>query len=194
MQDKQHKTYGLLSLILDQYTDELESLITEEAGDVPIVERVRKRIEEIFGPKEIVQEEIILDEYVKERLEYSKPLFSHRRVEIIRNLLPTPPIYIPLDPLQKVIDGLIKNAIENTPDEGKIEIIVQKKGNGSELVVHDYGVGIIEEAQRRIFEGFFTTQDTMVYSSKRPYDFNAGGKGADLLRMKIFSERYNFKI
>jgi len=194
MRDKQHKTYGLLSLILDQYTDELESLITEEAGDVPIVERVRKRIEEIFGPKEIVQEEIILDEYVKERLEYSKPLFSHRQVEIIQNLIPTPPIYMPSDPLQKVIDGLIKNAVENTPDEGKIEITVQKKGKGSELVVHDYGVGIIEEAQRRIFEGFFTTQDTMVYSSKRPYDFNAGGKGADLLRMKIFSERYNFKI
>ena len=194
MRDKQHKTYGLLSLILDQYTDELESLITEEAGDVPIVERVRKRIEEIFGPKEIVQEEIILDEYVKERLEYSKPLFSHRQVEIIQNLIPTPPIYMPSDPLQKVIDGLIKNAVENTPDEGKIEITVRKKGKGSELVVHDYGVGIIEEAQRRIFEGFFTTQDTMVYSSKRPYHFNAGGKGADLLRMKIFSERYNFKI
>jgi hypothetical protein len=34
----------------------------------------------------------------------------------------------------------------------------------------------------------------MDYSSKRPFDFNAGGKGADLLRMKIFSERYNFKI
>jgi len=194
MRDKQHKTYGLLSLILDQYTDELESLITEEAGDVLIVERVRKRIEEIFGPKEVVQEEIILDEYVKERLEYSKSIFSHRQIEIIRNLVPAPPIYMPSDPLEKVIDGLIKNAIENTPDEGKIEITVRKNGKGSELVVHDYGVGIIEEAQRRIFEGFFATQDTMVYSSKRPYDFNAGGKGADLLRMKIFSERYNFKI
>jgi len=194
MRDKQHKTYGLLSLILDQYTDELESLIIEEGGEVPIVQRVKKRIEEIFGPKEIIAEEILLDEYVKERLEYSKPLFSHRQIEIIRNLVPTPPIYMPLDPLQKVIDGLIKNAVENTPDEGKIEITVRKKGKGSELVVHDYGIGIMEEAQRRIFEGFFVTQDTMAYSSKRPYDFNAGGKGADLLRMKIFSERYHFKI
>jgi hypothetical protein len=34
----------------------------------------------------------------------------------------------------------------------------------------------------------------MQYSSKNKYDFNAGGKGFDLLRMKIFSERYNFKI
>jgi hypothetical protein len=93
-----------------------------------------------------------------------------------------------------VIDGLVKNAIENTPDEGKIEIHVRKKNEGAELIVRDYGVGITEDAQRRIFEGFFTTQDTMAYSSKRPFDFNAGGKGADLLRMKIFSERYNFKM
>jgi len=194
MRDKQHKTYGLLSMILDQYTDELESLIAEEVGEIPIIERVRKRIEEIFGPKEIVPEEVFLDEYVKERLKCVELLFSHRQVEIIINLVHTPPIYVPLDPLQKVIDGLIKNAIENTPDEGKIEVVVQKKGKGSELEVRDYGVGIIEEAQRRIFEGFFATQDAMAYSSKRPYDFNAGGKGADLLRMKIFSERYNFKI
>ncbi len=65
---------------------------------------------------------------------------------------------------------------------------------GASLVVKDYGIGIIVDHQRRIFEGFFTTQETAVYSSKKPFDFNAGGRGADLLRMKIFSERYRFSI
>jgi signal transduction histidine kinase len=115
-------------------------------------------------------------------------------VELVTQLESVPDICIPEDAMKKVVDGLIKNALENTPDEGKIEIRVQKKGEGSELVIHDNGIGITEEYQRRIFEGFFTTQETMAYSSKRPFDFNAGGKGADLLRMKIFSERYNFKI
>ncbi|MBW1784976.1 MAG: ATP-binding protein, partial [Deltaproteobacteria bacterium] len=92
------------------------------------------------------------------------------------------------------IDGLVKNAIENTPDEGKIEVNVQKKANDAEMVLRDFGVGITEENQRRIFEGFFATQETIDYSSNRPFDFNAGGKGADLLRMKIFSERYHFTI
>jgi hypothetical protein len=101
---------------------------------------------------------------------------------------------MPLDPLEKVVQGLIKNAIENTPDEGKIEVRVQKGGEGTELVVRDYGVGIREENQGAIFEGFFSTQETMDYSSKSPFDFNAGGKGADLLRIKIFSERYHFGI
>ena len=32
------------------------------------------------------------------------------------------------------------------------------------------------------------------YSTKTPYVFNAGGSGADLLRAKVFSERYGFTI
>jgi hypothetical protein len=101
---------------------------------------------------------------------------------------------VPGDVLAKVVDGLIRNAVEATPDEGRIEISVHQKGEGSELIIHDLGIGITDENQRRIFEGYFMTQEVMAYSSKRPFDFNAGGKGADLLRMKIFSERFNFKI
>jgi signal transduction histidine kinase len=138
--------------------------------------------------------EVDLGRAVGERLEELKPLFSHREVEILSRLEPAPPIFIPMEVLHKVIDGLVKNAVENTPDEGKIEVAVQKKGEGALLLVRDYGVGIPEEARRRIFEGFFSTRDTMAYSSKRPFDFNAGGKGADLLRMKIFSERHHFQI
>jgi hypothetical protein len=45
-----------------------------------------------------------------------------------------------------------------------------------------------------MFESIFSARDTKQYSSRTPYDFNAGGKGFDLLRMKIFSERYHFRI
>jgi PAS domain S-box-containing protein len=194
IRERQYKTRDLLLLMLDECTDELETLIAEEVGEGPLVDRLRRRVEDIFGAREMVPEKIILEEFVSERLEGLAPLFSHRQVEIISSTEPAPPICMPKDPLQKIIDGLIKNAIENTPDEGKIEVVVQKKANGTELVVRDFGVGITEENQMRIFEGFFSTQETMDYSSKRPFDFNAGGKGADLLRMKIFSERYHFSI
>ncbi|MFH1124892.1 MAG: PAS domain S-box protein, partial [Pseudomonadota bacterium] len=179
MKGKHYEAYTLLSLLLEQCTDEFETLAAEEVGEGPVVERIRKRIEDLFGPKEAVSQEMSLDETVRERLEELRPSFSDRGVEIITRLEPTPPVFMPPEVLQKVIDGLIRNAVENTPDEGKIEVGVERKGEGSLLVVHDYGVGIPEEAQRRIFEGFFTTRDTMSYSSKRPFDFNAGGKGAD---------------
>ncbi len=194
IREKQYKTRDLLLLMLDECTDELETLVSEEVGEGPLVERLRQHIEDLFGTREMAPEKIVLDEFFRERLNVLESMFSHRRVEIISSLEPTPPIFMPEEPLQKIIDGLVKNAIENTPDDGKIEVIVQKKADGTEFVVHDFGVGITEENQMRIFEGFFVTQETMDYSSKRPFDFNAGGKGADLLRMKIFSARYHFSI
>jgi PAS domain S-box-containing protein len=195
MRNKQYDPYHqALSNILDQCSDELAALLTEENGEESITERIRARIDEIYGSKDFVSNNILLNEFVKQRLAHLGPSFSHRHVKIISRLEPVPTIYIPVHVLQKIVDGLIQNAVENTPDEGKVVVSVQTKGQSVVLVVHDYGVGITEEYKRRIFEGFFTTQDTMAYSSKKPFDFNAGGKGADLLRMKIFSERYNFKI
>jgi PAS domain S-box-containing protein len=194
MEDRQYKTRDILNLLLDQCKDQLETLVAEEVGEGPIVEQIRKRIQEIYGPRDSKIVDISLDKFVEERLKALKPEFSHREVEVVTHLEPVPDICVPGDVMEKVVDGLIRNAVEATPDEGRIEIIVQKKGEGSELVVYDCGIGITDENQRRIFEGFFTTHETMSYSSKRPFDFYAGGKGADLLRMKIFAERYNFRI
>ena len=195
MQDRPRKIHGLLSLLLDECTDELEALAADEMGEEPVTGRIRKRIEEIFGPKESVVSEIDPAGYLRERIEELRAHSTHREVEIVSHLEEGALlIRIPPDVLQKVVDGLIRNAIENTPDEGKIVLSVKEKGKGVEVVVHDFGVGITEENRKRIFEGFFVARDTAAYSSKRPFDFNAGGKGVDLLRMKIFSERHNFKI
>ncbi len=194
MQEKTFQTYDILSRLVEQCADELEALVAEEVGEGPVIERIRNRILEDFGPKALVAEKIQLEGFVQERLDYLKPSFEHREVNIMTQCNPAPPILIPYDPLRKIVDGLIKNAIENTPDEGRIEIMVRPKDQGTEMLIKDYGVGITAENQSRIFEGFHATQETLDYSSKRPFDFNAGGTGVDLLRMKIFSERYNFKI
>jgi PAS domain S-box-containing protein len=194
MEDKQQRTYGLLTLLLDQCVEELSSLVAEETGVEPLFQRIKNHLDRAFGPKKAEAEVLDLAQEVQRRLDALTPFFSHREVSVLTQLEAAPSILVPPEVLHKVLDGLIRNAFENTPDEGKIEIATQKEGHGTLLVVRDYGVGIPEEAQRRIFEGFFTTRDTMAYSSKRPFDFNAGGKGADLLRMKIFSERYGFQI
>lgn len=194
MEGRHYKTYEMLNLLLDQCADELEAMVAEETDEGPLIDRIRKKIHALYSPKELKISEFSLDRFVEWRIRELNPNFVHREIEIITHLEPVPNICVPEDVLTKVVDGLIRNAIEATPDEGKIEIMVHEKGEGAELVIDDSGVGITDENQKRIFEGFFMTQDVMAYSSKRPYDFNAGGKGADLLRMKIFSERFNFKI
>lgn len=194
MDDAHYKAQDFLTTMIEVCADELETLLSEEVGERPVVRRIRQRVDELFGSGPSVPKVLSLDKTVRERLEALSPRFSHREVHIVTSIESVPPVFVPPDVLEKVIDGLIRNAIENTPDEAKIEISVLTKGQGAEFLVRDHGVGITEDSQRRIFEGFFTTRDTMAYSSKRPFDFNAGGKGADLLRMKIFSERYKFQL
>jgi hypothetical protein len=85
----------------------------------------------------------------------------------------TSPIYIPSEVLGKVVEGLVRNAVENTPDGGKISVRVRKGKIGPELEIKDNGIGISEENLRLIFENYFTSYDTMQYSTRQPYDFKA---------------------
>jgi GAF domain-containing protein len=194
MEGRDKKAETLMSQMMSQCTDELAALIAEETGEEALAEKIRARIRDMYQPREVASQEINLAQTVKERLESLKPLYAHRDIQLNPRIEDTGTVLIPPEVLEKLVDGLIRNAVENTPDEGKIEITVQKRGGGSLLLVHDYGVGITEDAQKRIFEGFFSTRDTMAYSTRQPFDFLAGGKGADLLRMKILSERYHFQI
>ena len=69
-----------------------------------------------------------------------------------------------------------------------------QKAQWIQLKVQDFGIGITNENQRHISDGLFHTLDTELYTSKRPYDFGAGGKGLDLLRIKTYSQRFGFDI
>jgi signal transduction histidine kinase len=105
-------------------------------------------------------------------------------------------LHLVIDPkiLEESLVGLVKNAIENTPDEGIIRVILEQKHQWIQLKVMDFGSGITKENQRRLFDGLFHTLDTELYSSKKPYDFGAGGKGLDLLRLRAYGQRFGFDI
>jgi len=194
LQKRADRSHKMLNLLLEQCADELEVLAEEQNGAGSISEKIRNRIEEIFGSEEETTEEIYLDKFLAEKVAAIKPLFSHRQLDLSVDVQKVPAISIPPETLAKLVNGLIKNAIENTPDGGKIDVAVKNKEQEVELSVCDFGVGIVDEHCGHIFEGFYPTQDALDYMSKNPFDFNAGGKGADLLRLKIFSERYNFDL
>jgi len=194
MQDRAPHPQRLLNKVLDQVADELEVLLAQETGEGPLVEKVRQKIEEIYRPPGSPLTAIRLDQFILARIEGNRSAFGHRNLALTTHFSPVPQIWLPEEVFQKVFDGLLRNAIEATPDGGAIKVVVEPKGEGVDLRIEDRGVGITAENQKRIFEGFFSTQETGQYSSKNPYDFGAGGKGADLLRIKIFSERYQFKL
>ncbi len=117
-----------------------------------------------------------------------------RGVDIVEDFSEGPEIVANRSALETVFNGILRNAIENSPDEGRIEVTTRSGTDHVAVLFRDFGTGITAENQKLIFTGFFHTQDTDRYSTKTPYAFNAGGSGADLLRARVFSERYGFTI
>ena len=173
-------------LDIQQETDRILRSYQALEGEFPSDEFKRKSA--------VSLEPIALVPFSERSLEKIKERAGHRslhfQIQGERNLS------VPMAPriLEEILEGLLKNAIENTPDEGMIRIVVEPKGPKVLLRVQDFGTGITPENQRYIFDGLFPTQETDLYSSKRPYDFNAGGKGLDLLQMKVYGQRYGLEL
>jgi signal transduction histidine kinase len=127
-------------------------------------------------------------------LEHVKTRAAHRTIRFELDIASDH--HVTMDPrsLDDVLGGLLKNAVENTPDEGTIRIESERRGDRVLLTVRDFGIGITEENQRAIFDGLFHTQETDLYTSRKPYDFGAGGKGLDLLKMKAYARRFGFDL
>ncbi len=132
--------------------------------------------------------------FVQRAAERFRGLTGHRRLSIETE--GENDLFISIDPviLREVCDGLVKNAVESTPDGGTVKITVEQKGERILLHVADSGVGITEENQKSIFDGLFHTEETALYASKRPFEFGAGGKGLELMRMKMYGRRFGFDV
>ncbi len=200
MEDKTYAARGLLLKMLETCQDELETLIegalhSKNFDPDQLSHSIRNLIDTKFGYRSQHHKLIDLSEGFQNLFKAMGPEFHFRRIQINLDLAEAlPPLLMPPDVLNKIMGGLLKNAIENTPDQGRIDVNASKTTKGILFQVHDFGVGIEPDDQKRIFEGFFTTQETLLYSTKTPFEFNAGGKGADLLRMKLFSDRLGFTI
>jgi PAS domain S-box-containing protein len=166
--------------------------------------RIERNLERLVNIQSVVEE--ILDpppfkpcafpvvSFIEETLESLRQQASHRCVSLISRLEPLETDRIDPEVLRIVLNTLVKNAIENTPDNGQVTISLTRVEAGILLQVEDTGVGITLQDEEFIFEGFHCTQRTDEYSSKKPFDFDAGGKGLELLRLKVLSESGYFDI
>jgi signal transduction histidine kinase len=204
--DLQGKIDDILGLKAYEEKDKLRYMVasaadfveecSEESDErhVEALALVLKRIESVYDIENPQTTRISLHELLNDISNEAISSMQERDLEIIRDFEKGHVVNADERILRKVFEGLLKNAVENTPDEGKIEVGL--RGTGHEICIDfcDYGLGISPQNQNLIFHGFFHTQDTMNYSSKRPYQFNAGGAGSDLLRTKVFSERCGFSV
>jgi GAF domain-containing protein len=156
---------------------------------------IHKWLEKTFPTRQDKLERINIQQFGEHIFDYIRSKAKNEKRTLALDFsLEEAELLIPNQVLIAVMEGLIRNAIEATPDHGLVKVTGQVKGNRYILKVKDTGIGIPETDKELIFEGFYPVQDTEDYSTRRPYSFNAGGKGIDLLRIRMFSELYGFRV
>jgi len=156
---------------------------------------IQQKTDKIMRPYQGLEgERILLFFFIERVLEKAKQSAAHRELHIQLQGERDLSLFMVPEVLEDILGGLLKNAIENSPDEGSIRIILEQKDERLLLKVQDFGIGITEENQKQILEGLFHTLDTELYTSKKPYGFGAGGKGLDLLRMKAYGHHFGFVL
>jgi signal transduction histidine kinase len=156
---------------------------------------IQSETDKIIGSyEELELERIRLYFFAGEILEKVKQKAAHRDIQFLLEGEKDLSLKVAPAILEEILEGLLKNAIENTPDEGLIRVVVEQKAQWIQLKVQDFGVGISEENQRYLFDGLFHTLDTELYTSGKPYHFGAGGKGLNLFRIKTYGQRLGYEI
>jgi len=155
---------------------------------------IQELVEEILRPPTFRPRSFDVVAAVEEIVKKIASEAAHRSVTLTPRLGPLTTSLLDPGLLEIVLRTLVKNAIEHTPDGGEVVITIENSQSGILLKVKDRGAGIPIRDQEFVFEGFHHIVETEDYSSKKPYDFNAGGKGLELLRLKTLSEAGYFDI
>jgi PAS domain S-box-containing protein len=177
--------------------------LTEESHAANL-DRMRRNMQRLSDIQQIVEEIVVprgydpqhfpIVETINEILDACRRESSHRLVDLQSRIEDIETDLIDPEIFRDVLETLVKNAIENTPDEGEVIVSLSRVNDGILLEVSDTGVGIAPSDREYVFAAFHHTQDTEQYATKSPFDFNAGGKGLELLRLKIIAEEGCFEV
>jgi CheY-like chemotaxis protein/two-component sensor histidine kinase len=107
------------------------------------------------GKIELRRKVLDLREVVAPATEISRPLIDARGHQI-QFRLGQEPIWVEGDParLAQVVSNLLNNAAKYTPDQGRIEVSLERTADAAVLRVTDTGIGLRREDLQRVFEPF----------------------------------------
>lgn len=158
------KIDGLLELIND-----LLDVSKIEAGKY-----VQHQVPTDIGP--------ILEEVVN----LIKPRAEEQKVSLQHSYQDLKPVRADPKSIEEIFNNLITNAINYSPEGGKVNVTVQGLGENIEIKVSDTGIGIPPEEQTKIFDKF--------YRVKHPKTREVMGTGLGLSIVKGIVDAHNGTI
>ena len=126
----------------------------------------------------------IVDQAVKDSISLAK----HKNVKVIKHkdMPESLEFYVDESRVRQIFHNLINNAIKYSQDNSEIEINCNEKDGKIEFYVKDYGIGMPQDSQKRIFDKFFRAQNAI--------DCKSDGTGLGLYIAQMIAEAHNGKM
>lgn len=127
------------------------------------IDRGNRVVQELldFGrPSKPIVSPTDLNELLESVLTFTYPMLRQNKIQLEKSFTPQlPPAAIDGDRIKQVFVNLILNAIQATPEGGKLEIKTRAEKDTIEVHFTDTGKGIELHDLPRIFDPFYTTKE-----------------------------------
>ncbi len=126
-------------------------------GEINRIARIVRQMFELYRSPEEDQEDWEMEQMIQDIVALLKDEARERKVSFQLPVLPLK-VGIPAGPVRQVLFNVIKNAVEASPVEGRVQVSVEGGEKGITIQVVDEGPGISEKNRPHVFKPFFSTK------------------------------------
>jgi len=130
-----------------------------------------------YQPKSEAKE-VELAQLIRKSLHFLDEILQKRSIRVSLTLQPVT-LRLYGNELMQVLINLVKNAVDAMEEGGRLEIRLQKRGEGAVIDIEDSGIGLPEGMQERVFEAYYSTKGSTglgLYMSKMIVEKHLKGK------------------
>ena len=105
---------------------------------------------------------VSINKFLQDNLQDFQVVAQEKQIDLSLDLL-SEDIQIEIDErwMGRVVGNLVSNAIKYTPNQGRVEVAVRKRGETLEIQIRDTGLGIPKKDLDNIFTAFFRVREKL---------------------------------
>ena len=137
---------------------ELEELLSVMTSETQRIDRIVQQFLEYARPPRLAPETVDLGALVRDVAERARSLAEARGVRLEVEASGAGTAVVDPAQLRQALDNLVRNAVEATPEGGRVSLAARRESGGHAVEVRDTGRGIEPDHLPRIFDLYFTTK------------------------------------
>ena len=142
----------------DADREEMTQLLQVVEGETKRINAIVQQFLEFARPPRLAARDTDLGAELQSVVDAASPLAASRGISLALDATGAGSGVVDASQLRQVLDNLLRNAIEATPEGGRVTVVGKSGSKGHTITVRDTGAGIAPDDLPRIFDLYFTTK------------------------------------